>query len=454
MIKLFGKISVAITALFLSFGIINNANSSAVVNVKAVTGESTPEVSTSDESTSEVSTSVEDDGVICVFSKVLEGWQNPCVWAWDADGAGVFASKGWPGKEMTAAPGDEGWYYIFVPSTMVNVIVNANAGSVQTEAVAINPADVWLTIATETDDSTSVTKNILTPHYDKQTTGELPTYEKMMDVYAYIPNDWDTAAIWAWSHPDGKGLFTNWPGEEMTLLADGWYVYEVPAWVNKVIINDKGTTVIQSVDIDVLDNQEKFITDVFIQLTEANLDGKFEATVTYTKPVIIEDGFVAHFSVPETWTAPCVWAWSHPDGTNVYTTWPGEPLTLDEESGYFIVTLPGYVNRVIVNSGASFETVEQTVDLEVTGAEDVWIVLGEKVDGKYSANVTYSVPSETSDDSTSTSVDVSDTSTDVDNPTTDNTGLIIGLSIGGGAVVLLAIGAVIFFVLKKKKVSA
>ncbi|MEN6340146.1 MAG: starch-binding protein, partial [Clostridiaceae bacterium] len=36
-----------------------------------------------------------EDGYICVYAQVPEGWENPCIWTWDADGASAFSA--WPG---------------------------------------------------------------------------------------------------------------------------------------------------------------------------------------------------------------------------------------------------------------------------------------------------------------------------------------------------------------------
>ena len=33
-----------------------------------------------------------EDGFVCVYAKVPEGWENPCIWAWDADGASAFGA--------------------------------------------------------------------------------------------------------------------------------------------------------------------------------------------------------------------------------------------------------------------------------------------------------------------------------------------------------------------------
>ena len=80
-----------------------------------------------------------------VYAQVPEDWENPCVWAWDADGNSAF--EAWPGEAMQADSANEGWYYLYVPKGMTSVIINANEGSVQTADLATNDADANATYA-------------------------------------------------------------------------------------------------------------------------------------------------------------------------------------------------------------------------------------------------------------------------------------------------------------------
>lgn len=53
--------------------------------------------------------------------------------------------------------------------------------------------------------------------------------------------------------------------------------------------------------------------------------------------------------VDESWKEPCLWAWSAPDGKNVFEAWPGEALVL-KESGWYEAKVPVWVNSIIVNA--------------------------------------------------------------------------------------------------------
>ena len=67
----------------------------------------------------------EDAEMVPVVVKVPEGWDAPHVWAWADDGTNAFAA--WPGEEMEALA--EGWYYVYVPGFVQNIIVNAKPGT-------------------------------------------------------------------------------------------------------------------------------------------------------------------------------------------------------------------------------------------------------------------------------------------------------------------------------------
>lgn len=368
----------------------------------------------------------EAEDVVLIYFENPDGWDTPNVWTWDADGTGAFANLGWPGKAMTEDTTNTGWYYLYVPATMTNVIVNSSDGAdgyIQTEAFEIAGENVWVTVTEAEGVYTGTTSTV------QATSGVLPEYVATKYVYAYVPIDWDAAALWAWNDASGEGVFSAWPGQEMTLLDDGWFMYEIPDTADKIIINNNNADAcLQTVDLVV------GTEDVYVLLDdEANTDGKFEATLSDEKPVIIEDGITLYITVPEGWTTPCLWAWSHPDGTNLYTTWPGNEITYNEDSGYYEVEVPTWINRVIVNNGSTGDDAAQTVDAEVDTTGDRYLYVGD-VDAE-SGNYNLSVF-----DSSQTDTTPVDTSDDTTEPTSSSAGLYIGIA----AVVVIAAGAIIF----------
>lgn len=203
----------------------------------------------------------EGEEMVPVCVSVPETWEAPCLWAWADDGTNAFAA--WPGEEADKL-GDTGWYYCYVPSFVQNVIVNANAGAVQTEGVVVEAGKpVWITVAED---------NTATVSYDAQTDAEIPEYVEKITVHAYVPLEWKTVNLWAWLDPDGTNAFETWPGEAMT-ETDGWYALEAPGWINSVIINANEGSV-QTSDLTVETGKDVWVV----------VNGPEDAVVSYEQP--------------------------------------------------------------------------------------------------------------------------------------------------------------------------
>ena len=252
---------------------------------------------------------------VCV--SVPEGWDAPCCWAWADDGTNAF--EAWPGEQFE--PLDDGWYYTYVPRFVQNIIVNASEASVQTE---------------------------------------VPEYVEKFTVHAYVPLTWKSVNLWAWSAPDGTNAFAAWPGQAMDEGEDGWFTAKAPTWVNSVIVNGNEGTV-QTADISI-EGKELWIT-VYEDLSYELSD---------TDPNKTAENITVRAQVPSDWSAPCCWAWSAPDGTNAFSSWPGEALTMDGD--WYTIEVPGWINSVIINAN---EGSVQTADLSVEVGKDVWIVVSD-----------------------------------------------------------------------------
>ena len=365
----------------------------------------------------------EDDEMVPVVVQVPKGWDAPHVWAWADDGTNAFAA--WPGEEME--PLAEGWYYIYVPGFVQNVIVDANQGTdaaVQTDGIVVEAGkEVWITVAEDATASVS---------YEAQLRGEIPAYVEKFVVHAYVPLSWKTVNLWAWSAPDGTNAFEAWPGAEMTEGEDGWFTGKVPVWVNSLIVNGNEGSV-QTEDISI-EAKELWIT-VYEDLT-------YE--LSYEDPNKAVDNITVHAQVPADWEAPCCWAWSAPDGTNAFSSWPGEALTLDGD--WYTIQVPGWINSVIINGN---EGTVQTTDLSVETGKDVWIV----VTDPENAAVSYEAPA-----AEAASVETTPETTEAPTAATEvpaapeaagsHTGLIVGIV---AAVAVLGGGAAIILARKKKK---
>ena len=284
-----------------------------------------------------------------LYVQVPEDWTDPCIWAWDSDGNNAFAA--WPGDEMEADTENAGWYYIWLPDWANHVIVNAREGSVQTEEQILDTNAAWITVTAA--DAVEIS-------YEKQTTGEAPAYVEKFAVHAKVDDSWDTPCLWAWSAPDGTNAFAAWPGEEMKAGEDGWYTIKVPVWVNSIIVNaNEGTVQTEDISIDP--------AELWVTVAE---DGTYD--FSYKNPDQAEiPNVTIHVAAPADWDAPCLWAWSAPDGTNAFAAWPGEALE-EGENGWLVKEIPGWVNSVIVNGN---EGSVQTTDISVETGKDIWLVV-------------------------------------------------------------------------------
>ena len=322
-----------------------------------------------------------DEAKVAINVKVPDDWQNPCVWAWDEDGNNAF--EAWPGEECEATPDNEGWYYVWVPDWANHVIVNANAGEVQTGELVLDGKDAWITVSDADNAEVS---------YDAQTTGDTPEYTEKFLIHAKVDDSWENPNLWAWSAPDGTNAFEAWPGKAMTAGEDGWYTAKAPTWVNSIIINaNNGDVQIEDLSIDP--------AEIWVTVAE---DGT--ADFSYTDPEKAEiPNVTVHVKAPSDWENPNLWAWSAPDGTNAFASWPGEAL--EENNGWLTKEIPGWVNSIIVNGN---DGSVQTSDISIETEKDVWVV----VTDAENYEVTYEEPDATAIDTTATDAAAEETTTE------------------------------------------
>jgi LPXTG-motif cell wall-anchored protein len=103
-------------------------------------------------------------------------------------------------------------------------------------------------------------------------------------------------------------------------------------------------------------------------------------------PAYAAEDFTVHAKAPSTWTEPGLWAWSAPDGTNVFTAWPGEKLTKDDNNeGWFYYSVPSWTNSVIINEGV--DGGGQTADVSIESKE-LWITVADD----FATSVVYEAP--------------------------------------------------------------
>ena len=294
-----------------------------------------------------VTASASEDNMAVVFVNLPDEWQDPHMWAWDDDGNNAFAA--WPGGELEVDPSNPEWHFIHVPQSMTNVIISTGDGNFQTDDHQIESLPVWITVHDEFD--VEVT-------HESQTEGYPPAYVRRYAIHARVPADWENVSIWAWLAPEGINAFESWPGLQMRSVAGGWYTARVPYWVNSIIINGNNGEV-QTEDLDIE------LMELWVVVSD-----DFEVEISADNPDLRVDNITVRAQVPDGWNAPNLWAWSHPDGTNVFPAWPGEPLQFD--GTWYTMEVPGWINSLIVNANNGDI---QTSDMRVTAGQDVWILV-------------------------------------------------------------------------------
>ena len=109
--------------------------------------------------------------------------------------------------------------------------------------------------------------------------------------------------------------------------------------------------------------------DIWILIADDNT-----AEIFYENPDLIAPGITVRTRVPADWENPNLWAWSHPDGTNAFTAWPGNPFTLNGD--WYEIEAPGFVNSIIINANGGQVQTDNISELE-TG-KDIWVVVYDK----------------------------------------------------------------------------
>ena len=155
------------------------------------------------------------------------------------------------------------------------------------------------------------------------------------------------------------------------------------------------------------------------------------------------DNITVHAQIPADWEAPCCWAWSAPDGTNAFTSWPGEALTLDGD--WYTIQVPGWINSVIINGN---EGTVQTTDLSVEAGKDVWVVVtdAENAVVSYEEPAAEAAPVETAAETTEAPAAATEPA-----PAAEENGSNTGVIIGVVAAVVVLGGAAVVLARKKKK---
>ena len=169
---------------------------------------------------------------------------------------------------------------------------------------------------------------------------------ELVTVY-YANPTWSSIYCYAWS--DTEGSNAAWPGEVMTLNSDtNIWSYEFNTKYDKLIFNNGLTG-----------EAEQKTTDLV--LLGYTLDTPYWNGSKWA-PVPGEIGDVetirVYYSNPSKWTNVNAYVWD--DYDNAKSSWPGEAMTLDSETGYWYFDFTSNYTNIIFNNGSS-----QTADISL-----------------------------------------------------------------------------------------
>lgn len=83
-----------------------------------------------------------------VHANVVSDWGTPAIWAWsDPDLVNVF--EAWPGQQLIAEEGKDGWFSYSIPTWANCVIINDNGAGKQTLNLPVEAKEVWITVTAD-----------------------------------------------------------------------------------------------------------------------------------------------------------------------------------------------------------------------------------------------------------------------------------------------------------------
>ena len=194
------------------------------------------------------------------------------------------------------------------------------------------------------------------------TTGDIPEYVEKFAVHVRVDDSWGVPFLQG-TLEDGTAAFDKEPGKEMVLDAANWYTASIPVSATSImVISEDGESKTEEIKIDAAQVWVSVEADAAYEFSYVDPDKAAAPNITI------------HVIAPSDWEKPCLWAWSAPDGTGVYSTWPGEAFE-EGENGWLIKEVPGWVNSIIVNA---CDGSVQTADISIDSGVDVWVVVTDK----------------------------------------------------------------------------
>ena len=308
--------------------------------------------------------------------------------------------------------------------------------------------------------------------YDENSTcscGDVKT--ALRTIYFVNTGNWTTVNFYSWYTPSDI-ISEAWPGTAMTLVEGNIYSCTIPEDAPNIIFNDGST---QTDDLSVPSSSDMYTYNTGKWSIYSAEPGTPTDPTDPTEPEEDDGMITVYFDALNDWSAVNLYYWDVAGAPS----WPGVPMTDEDGDGWFEYKVPEKTKKIIVNNGTT-----QSVDLVMDGNDDAWLVASGLESGKIVCDIFYenpgaassnttadlinptkppvesteptAEPTEPSEEVTEPSEEVTEPSTQATNPTTDTTptgkenpGNTVLMIVFIAAVVVI-VGAVIGFVMKKK----
>lgn len=418
---------------------------------------------------------------------VPDEWATAYVWAWDANQKNAFDS--WPGQQLTK--GADGYYTGNVPSGYTNLVIAEKDGGAQTiDITNVEPKELWIVLGNKNGEgkheySIGYSKDSIAPPASDNggnNNNNGGTVSNPVDLAGL-----SSLALVGGGIPGLKDWTPGDPAGNMTKVSNGVYtkVIAVTAGASMEIKaagngewNDaynfgpavNGTAIVLGTKMEMVNGAG---AQNFALTASKDCNLKFTVDLTGATPTLLVEEtdeeasttpstpgtdvpsgetYTVYAQVPADWNTPCVWCW---DGNSSNPSnqgdWPGTFFMTKGADGWYSVEIPVGYNNVLINANGG---AVQTPD--ITGLEsgkDVWINALTDVTNPvvaYEVITDITLPSETEPVTIPprpTTPIVQDGDDQTASGSSDNTVLFSII----GSVVVIAIAAVVYIVLKKKQ---
>ena len=269
-----------------------------------------------------------------------EGWDTVNVYGWLYGGEQLFG--GWPG--MSAQNEGAGWWKASVKTKSeisdFSVIFNNGEGkqTVNIEGITPDDKDIYFAVDAENSGDQLVVKR----YSDKSSAEEeLGVSGSFTTVYFYNTEGWDKVCVYTW----GATSFGEWPGQELSQEADGWYKVVLPAGAGDDlnIIFNNGNNGKQTSDMKISDMKYRYILHNGITYQKYGTKKEALAEISTGEDVSYTTVYFYNENADDSsWENVALYVYGGNSGeyNNLVGDWPGKVMKREEGTNWYSAEVP------------------------------------------------------------------------------------------------------------------